>query len=225
MQTDEEGHNYVFSVPEMPWRVCNKQNDFFHVSDPHNQKFLAWTLKQGWWSRHYEYPWAIQFAQAGEVVADMGCGYTFRPFKDALASICDIVYAVDADERLLSQEYPDNMLLHIWDFTERTPLDDDALDTLFCISVLEDVGKKIPLALAEFRRLIKPDGLIVLTFDVPYDIDKPCVPWPGVNLDNFIQTVQEVGLEFDEPISMNRNDVIAHEEFNLTVYHCVLRKV
>jgi len=221
MSLKEEGHNYSFAMPEVPW---HNYNDFFRVSDPHGREFLEWTLPEGWWSRHYEYPWAIRFARKGQVVADMGCGYTFRPFKNALATICDIVYAVDADKRLLTQEYPDNMLLNVWDFTKRTPLDDDALDTLFCISVLEDIGQKIPQALTEFRRLIKPDGKIVLTFDVPYDTDKPCKFYPGVNLGDFIQVVEDVGLEFDGSIGMNEDDLIFHEEYNLCCYHAVLRK-
>jgi len=221
MPTDEEGHNYFFTVPDMPWRAYN---DFFHKSDPHTQYFMGWPLPDGWWSRHYEYPWAIQFAKPHHVVADMGCGYTFRPFKNVLASICKLVYAVDIDDRLFEQECPDTMIRVIGDFTKKTSLETESIDTLFCISVLEDLSEKLPKALAEFKRLLKPDGLMVLTFDTPYDITKPCPHYPGLEIADFISALDEAGLDFHGPINMDGDDVIFHEEYNLTVYHGVLRK-
>ncbi len=50
---------------------------------------------------------------------------------------------------------------------ERLPFADASFDTVFCVDVLEHVPKP-DLALAEMRRVLKPGGLLLLSFGPPW---------------------------------------------------------
>jgi hypothetical protein len=156
----------------------------------------------------------------------MGCGWMYRPFKDALAKMCKFVYAVDADERLHEQKMADNMAFVIADISKKiSVIPDRLLDRVFCISVLEDLKRKVRPTLREFARVIKPDGLIVLTFDVQFDQRRPLGPYPGMNLEGFMRAVEDAGLRPSGAMSLNTNDAVVHEDWNLCCYRCVLEKV
>jgi len=201
-------------------------NGFFKLDDPQVDSIGGFDLLPSWWSRFYEYPWAMRFARPGDTVMDAGCGWHFRPLKNALAQVVDTVYAIDAHDGVLDLEVPNNVILVQADFTRRVPmLRDRSLDRVFCISVLEDLeaGDMIYPALLEFSRLIKDDGKIVLTFDVPYDTEKPTPHYPGLNLDRFIRTVADAGLHFEGPIDTDKTNAVVHEEYNLAVFHGVLK--
>ncbi|MCJ7621299.1 MAG: class I SAM-dependent methyltransferase [Anaerolineae bacterium] len=200
------------------------ENGFFKIDDPRAETIGGHGLLPGWWSRFVEYPWALRFAAHGQIVADMGCGHNFRPFKDALAQIVEHVYAVDADAEVLQQTPAENMAIVQADFTRRIPLmKDRSLDRVFCISVLEDLGAAAYHALLEFSRVMKADGKIVLTFDVPYNPALECKFYPGLDLDAFEATVAEAGLVFDGPIDRDKTNAVFHSDFNLCVFHAVLR--
>ncbi len=199
-------------------------NGYFKQSDPRIEELAGYDLPSDWWSRGYEYAWAMQYAEAGLVVADMGCGWMYRPFKDALAEACQFVYAVDVDKRLRHQDRADNMALVTADITKDIPgIQDGQLDRVFCISVLEDLGDKAALALKEFSRVIKPDGKIVLTFDVPY-LDAPTPVYPGLSMDKFTQARRDTGLIFDGKVNYRKDNAVNHQEWNLCVFHCLLKR-
>jgi hypothetical protein len=84
-------------------------NGYFKQSDPSIKELAGYPLPSDWWSRPWEYAWAIEHAVSYMTAADMGCGWMYRPFKDALAEVCKYVYAVDADQRLHKQDKADNM--------------------------------------------------------------------------------------------------------------------
>ena len=202
----------------------NGDNGFFKQSDPHIEELAGYQLPSDWWSRPWEYAWAIEYAQAGLVVADMGCGWHYRPFKDALADVCHFVYAVDANERLHEQKRADNMAFVIADITKPIfGIQDEQLDRVFCISVLEDLGDMAAPALKEFRRCIKDDGQIVLTFDMPY-LDAPTPVYPGLSLDKFEQAMKEAGLQYAGEVDYDKENAVNHQEWNLCVFHCILIK-
>lgn len=198
-----------------------KTNDIFHIDDPHSSKFLKWDLPIGWWSRHYEYPWAYQFLNEGDVVADMGCGYTFRPFKNALAMKAKHVYAFDVKTPEDKNDWPPNITFLKESFLEETSLTPNSLDKVFCISVLEDLAP-FGDALIEFKRILKPSGLIVLTFDTPYDTKQPTPFYPGVNWNQFRAEVIGSGLKFCGNIHIDKSKAVVHDQYNLCVYHCLL---
>jgi len=199
---------------------------FFKQSDPRIEELAGYDFHADWWSRPYEYAWAMQHAEAGLVVADMGCGWMYRPFKDALAEVCQYVYAVDADKRLRHQDRADNMAFVTADITDQIPaITSGQLDRVFCISVLEDLGDMVGPALKEFARCIKPDGQIILTFDVPY-LDAPTPVYPGLPLYKFELARKDAGLRYGGEVDyrMPDFDLVNHQEWNLCVFHALLEK-
>src|SRR5690349_14866616 len=82
-----------------------KENAFFKNDDNRLDVVAGFRIPEGWWSRRYEYAYCLQFAEPGQIVADMGAGRDYRPFKDALAEICGCVYAVDKDPLNFSDQF------------------------------------------------------------------------------------------------------------------------
>jgi ubiquinone/menaquinone biosynthesis C-methylase UbiE len=200
-------------------------NAFFKLDDPHVSEIMGGEIHPTWWSRHYEYPWAFQFAEPGQIVADMGCGWHQRPFKDALAQVCKKVYAVDSHPDVVLLPGHPNMQFVVASITEPIEaIEAGSLDRVFCISVIEDLREIVGKALAEFTRCVKPDGLVIITCDSQYDYDKPLGKYPGVPIDVLEQAVDEAGLEFVGDVDWNKDNALYHEGFNLAVVHMVLRR-
>lgn len=198
-------------------------NDVFHKDDPHQRQWQGFKLPEGWWSRHYEYPWAEQFVGQGETVVDMGYGYTHRPFKNFLARRSRVVYGIDSrpsHEPIL----PEKFIPLVEDFTEQTSLAESSMDKVFCISVLEDLSN-IPGGLREFRRVLKPRGLIILTFDIRFDTTQPTVDYHGVEIEDFWPMVEDAGLREVGQRAVNRKNAVVHSGYNLCCYHAVLEAV
>ena len=196
-------------------------NDIFHLDDPHPEEFHGYQVPEGWWSRRYEYAWAAQWAGFGETVVDMGYGYMHRPFKNFLCDHAEIVYGIDARPSQESQ-LPGNFVPLVEDFTAQTSLADNSMDKVYCLSVLEDTNH-IDRALVEFKRVLTPGGLIVLTFDMPFDIDKPEHElYKGVNAGEIYDFAHQAGLKFVDDVRYDYKDAVFNEEFNLCVYHCLL---
>lgn len=198
-------------------------NGYFKIGDPRISELAGYRLLPDWWSRPYEYAWAMRFAGKGQVVADMGCGWMYRPFKDALAGACDFVYAVDADNRLLQQRKPENLEFIVADFSRTVDaIPDGRLDVLFCISVLEDLGDFAEPSLIEFARTIREDGRIVMTFDVPFDTGRPTPIYPGLPLDKFESAMKGAGLRYTGGVDYSKDGAVNHSRWNLCCFHCVL---
>ena len=199
-------------------------NDYFHRTDKHVDELWGYKIHPAWWSRKYEYPWAFQYAEFWQHAADMGCGWMDRPFKDMIADICAQVYAIDIDDRVLSLTRHGNMSLHKADFTQETFLQPESIDRVFCLSVLEDLSEKLPDALEEFKRVLQPDGLIVVTFDVWYDKAEPLGQYPGMDINYFWKSVYQAGLVPVGEVLDNKADAVFSPDFNLCCYHAVLEK-
>lgn len=211
-------------------------NAFFKIDDQHPQMFGDFEIPEGWWSRPYEYRWAISYAtppiipEYGKpfnrfIAADMGAGWHYRPFHDALTTVCDFTYAVDHHKEILDLPPMNNGAFVVADFSKPIPeIEAESLDRIFCISVLEELIN-YPDALAEFKRLLKPDGLIVLTCDMPYDEAKPAhEKYKGVRLDDLEKAIQQIGLRYDGSINRTKDNLLHNDDFNLCVWHCVLKK-
>lgn len=201
------------------------QNAFIRRSDPRADVVNGYEIPEGWWSRRFEYRFAMEFAGPGQVVADMGCGWHYRPLHDHLSNVCDFVYGVDHHVEVLDLPAMQKGAFVVADFAKEIPIIPAAsLDRIFCISVLEELID-YKLALAEFKRLLKPDGLIVLTLDAPYDPAKPAHDkYKGVNLDELEEAIREVGLSYTGSISrVKEEDILFNVDFNLCVWRCVLK--
>lgn len=201
-----------------------KNNAFFKLDDPTAPVVDDFAIPEGWWSRSYEYAFALRYAAEGLRVADMGTGWTYRPLRYELARRCGYVYAVDTDHRVLQQEGRRNLMIMTGNFSHQVNIDTASLDRVFCISVLEDIGTGTAGALREFARLIKPGGLIVLTMDGQHDMGKPLGQYPGVNIDVFLRDVEGAGLVFDGDVSLDKSNALYHPGYNLACFHCVLRR-
>jgi ubiquinone/menaquinone biosynthesis C-methylase UbiE len=129
--------------------------------------------------RVWEYPFVYQqftarsstAANGAKTVADLGSGATFFPF--ALARLGFDVRAIDTDaaaEQALHRAIgkmpaqPGTVRFLRSDIAA-LPLEDGSLDHAYCISVLEHLPEPWE-AIREVRRVLKPGGLFVLTFDV-----------------------------------------------------------
>lgn len=143
-------------------------------------------------SRKFEYPFAISATELKPKmkVADMGC--SIDPFAPVLAKNGLDTYGLDVfashDEswdpvggfrngkfkglekmRKYSSFIKEHLsfdLNYLNEDMSSTSFSDNFLDRIFCISVLEHLPAfKISIVLDEWRRILKKDGLVILTID------------------------------------------------------------
>jgi len=199
----------------------------FFTTDDEKVDTFVYLIPVEWWSRIYEYPWAGRFAEPDHVVLDAGCGIE-HPFKIALAGVCKQVHACDIDQKIINEpfiietikkrfcfdvtELNGNIYYKICDLG-KLDYPDHSFDRVFCISVLEhcSTSRYLPI-LKEFKRVLKDDGLIVLTFDVPTHNLLGRLP----------QLIKETGLTFAGDFNNEEPDN-AVEGLGLTVFKAVLK--
>ncbi|MCU0867769.1 MAG: class I SAM-dependent methyltransferase [Planctomycetes bacterium] len=159
---------------------------FVRVHDRALTEFL-FPLPTPWWSRGHEYAWAQQFAGPEHVVLDAACGIE-HPLKFALAERCRTTVACDLDPRLVDdaallasipaaggdtaavarvRALLPRLQRSLASITALPDLD-ETFDRVFCISVLEHLPPPArAAALREFARVLRHDGIVVLTMDHP----------------------------------------------------------
>jgi SAM-dependent methyltransferase len=134
------------------------------------------------WSRRWEYPFAAQrvekFAreQAGRPIKmlDAGSGVTYFPYLlcERLSNLLVICSDYNASYKPvfdgINRAVPNSRVEFREGLLQKLPVRDREIDILCCISVLEHTGD-YPAAVAEFARVLRPGGLLVLTFDISLD--------------------------------------------------------
>jgi SAM-dependent methyltransferase len=152
-------HEASFRSPEYPWPT-----DALHsVSRPWEYAYVLSNLRD----------WRSSDAAPGRpTVLDFGSGVTFFPFLIA-AEEADVI-AVDVDPRVgkdlaaarecvsLAPGSLEFLLAHPGEGLE---LADASVDCAYSVSVLEHVEDRAG-AIEELLRVLKPGGLLILTFDV-----------------------------------------------------------
>jgi len=198
-------------------------NAFFKFTDPKATHIGGVEVPDAWWSRGYEYHWAGQFTGNNLTVAEMGAGWSGRPWKEELADTCEEVYAVDLDPRFLSLPVTrPNLHFVLADFRKKINL--PKLDRVFCISVLEELDDYRD-AVKEFYRLLKSDGLLVITCDAQYDMDKPLPKYPGVSFPKLFEALTSAGFISPYYTDMSKEDDCFYiEQWNLACWHGVFAK-
>ena len=211
------------------------KNRFFTKNDKTQSKVTFDLEPKFFWSRLYEYIFALDMAKPHHTVLDC-CTGTYHPLKFALAEKCKKVFACDLDniskenilkeiETRFGKEVFDNFdktLMNKIDFKQANvislPYSDKKFDVLFCISALEhmdlDIVKK---GLSEMKRCLKDNGKIVLTVD-----------YPTLLPEKLIEIVESVGLIIDGDFDYSiPKDAIETDYFggNLKCYAMVLKKV
>ena len=134
------------------------------------------------WSRRWEYPFAAQhtidFArqqQSGRMkILDAGSGVTYFPYF-----LCDHlphadVICVDSDKSYhemfaaINRNTDHQRVSFVEAMLQKLPLKDGGVDAVCCISVLEHTDNYAEI-IREFARVLRPGGLLVLTFDLSLD--------------------------------------------------------
>ena len=141
------------------------------VSDPLHQ-----------WSRQWEYPYAWERMEERTKrsdrspfrVLDAGSGVTFFPYL--LSQRLDVeVTCVDNDQRLVSphqqlrQRTGASVAFKAADLRQ-LPEPDGCFDIAYCLSVLEHTAGRHDIV-SELSRVLKPGGVLVVSFDIAPDAD------------------------------------------------------
>lgn len=152
--------------------------------------------------------------------------------EDILKDVCDVYSGVDSrnftEKYLYNINYKKANLINL-------PYKDKMFDKIFCISVLEhlvdqnnkyQIISKIPLlrdivrkdiyhSLKEFKRVLKDDGCIVLSFD-----------YPNINLEYLEYVCMRIGLCFyGSKYNEIPHNALYSSENKLYCYRALLRKV
>jgi SAM-dependent methyltransferase len=122
------------------------------------------------WSRLCEYPYCYeeitQKVPPSSTVLDAGSGLTFFPF---LMSAMYQVTCADVDDygQIFAQMNAAQRtnVAFVRAEISNIPCPTATFDCIYCISVLEHTANRREI-LKEFRRLLKPNGVLVFTFDV-----------------------------------------------------------
>ena len=134
------------------------------------------------WSRRWEYPFAGSrtLAYAAELnrddlrVLDAGSGVTYLPYLlcDRMSGARVTCADYDTTYAKMFAAVNDNAGHDRVSFVEadlrKLPVDDVSQDVVCCVSVLEHTDSYRQI-LDEFRRVLVPGGLLVLTFDLSLD--------------------------------------------------------
>jgi SAM-dependent methyltransferase len=104
-------------------------------------------------------------------IVDLGAGATFFPF--AISRLGYSVIAADADARATSSidraigavSTGIGAVTSLLSDARSIALETESVDGVYCISVLEHIGD-FEAVIAEVRRVLRPGGVFVVTFDV-----------------------------------------------------------
>lgn len=155
----------------------------------YGRKWVKDSLHQ--WNRQWEYPFVFSKIQSclstheKKRILDAGSGVTFFPYyiKSKYES-CDI-YCCDNDKTLASIFQKINNREHPVEFScadlRNLPFEDAWFDMVYCVSVLEHTDNYRDI-IEEFYRVIKPNGKLIITFDVSMDGTYRIIPGEGAKL-------------------------------------------
>jgi SAM-dependent methyltransferase len=140
------------------------------VSDPLHQ-----------WSRQWEYPYVwerVDSLARGQRkplrVLDAGSGITFFPYTMNESLGVEVV-CVDGDDRFgaihrVLRERTGAWVEFVGADLRKLPQPGNHFDVIYCLSVLEHT-RGYPEILVELRRVLRPGGTLVVTFDLSLDGD------------------------------------------------------
>lgn len=131
------------------------------------------------WSRQWEYPYVFDKVQSSVKntettrILDAGSGVTFFPYYIKSNYPSSDVYCADNDEKFekiyqhINAHGSDKVKFSCCDL-KKLPYEDNWFDVIYCVSVLEHTDAYSEI-LNEFRRVLRPGGRLVITFDISLD--------------------------------------------------------
>lgn len=164
------------------------QTEFSKHADRIFSKAYPWPQQPLFkWSRLWEYPFVLHHVRryrgrkasnsSNERVLDLGSGLTFFPYAIAregfeviatdIDPICRLGY--ERANRYISAKPGEVRFLQSQ--ANKVPLEDGECSLIYCISVLEHVEPlpTLEALLAGMARVLKNDGLLIVTFDLGLD--------------------------------------------------------
>lgn len=171
------------------------------------------------WSRGWEYPFALDTLLRGlpggdEVrVLEAGSGFTFFPYLLSQSRPGVSVTCVDGDPSHgmafeQCREEAGGPVEFRQAFLESLSDEDGAYDAVTCISVLEHVDEPEPV-LREMRRVLRPGGVLVLTFDIAVDGDYQ-IPVPRA--ERVLEQIAELFPDAQLPGRGDLNSTVNHPD-------------
>ncbi|MGB0522597.1 MAG: class I SAM-dependent methyltransferase [Flammeovirgaceae bacterium] len=164
------------TIETQTFREQKQFNDQFLLENDQALTYYKekWVKNPLWqWSRMYEYPFVEEaihqhlVGKADVSLLDAGSGVTFLPYKLAQHHVIGEIHCLDYDENLLEIyekiRHPKISFQH--GFLDQLPYQADHFDIVYCISVLEHTDNYDQI-LREFMRVLKDQGLLVITFDI-----------------------------------------------------------
>ena len=165
-------------------------NDFSNNFLSSYNIFMNYYLKVGvkillhQWSRQWEYPFVYSKIKKHinklnknfmeTKILDAGSGITFFPFfitskLDIELHCCDVDNnLVDINIKKINNNFDkDNMNFTLSNIS-RTPYKTEYFDIIYCISVLEHT-ENFENVIHEFYRILKPNGILIIIFDISLD--------------------------------------------------------
>jgi SAM-dependent methyltransferase len=169
------------------------------------------------WSRQWEYPFVLGNLPGrgdGRRILDAGSGYRF--FSPLLAKHGFEVDACDLDASI-GPRYDEVAAEHdiAIEFTQqdlsKMTYPDDSFDHVCCVSVLEH--SRDPGAIVrEFRRVLKPEGSLLLTFDVSVRGDRDIPVAKAAELLGLLDEEFEPAQPFADAALLNEEALAASQE-------------
>lgn len=177
------------------------------------------------WSRQWEYPFTLerllpilQSKDRTVEILDAGSGVTFFPYylksigqESATIRCCDYDETLRKTYHLINQSEKNKVLFDKADL-HNLPYESNSFDAIYCISVLEHT-KNYREIIQEFRRILKPEGSLVLTFDISIDGTE------DISIEKANELVEELRKHFQtgEEIRSIKKELIGKDAF--TTYH------
>ena len=135
------------------------------------------------WSRKIEYPFIYQeISKSAEragasdslKILDAGSGVTFFPYFIMEKYKNIDIQCLDMDETYIPMfDYCDSVMNQKVNLCispmQSTDYKDNEFDVIYSVSVIEHTTDQIIPIINEFKRILKPDGLLILTFDISLD--------------------------------------------------------
>jgi SAM-dependent methyltransferase len=174
--------DYYENLQSLTFRTMESYSDQFLQYNQaslksYAQQWVADPLHQ--WSRQYEYPYVLDKIKMTATqnklptILDAGSGVTFLPWyikeqwPDSSVVCCDSDITLLDTFNVINTRMSKQVDFYVEDL-HRMSFADHSFDLIYCVSVLEHTERYSDI-IAEFSRILRPRGRLVITFDLSLD--------------------------------------------------------